>query len=175
MMATIFADASYCDQTGAAGWGAWFKRDDMISGEIIGGKVCMDVETNNSAELFAIAHALDACDRRGLFHAPCKTIMIQSDSRHALRLILRYVAHSRDAPHPDNSTLGSGIENIVAHGEAELAIGVIQDVCRRAQAVLLRHIHGHRAGGGRNWVNRQCDAIARRHMRSMREASHDAS
>lgn len=36
--------------------------------------------------------------------------------------------------------------------------------------LILRHVRGHKGGSGRNWVNNECDRIAKRYMRQALKA-----
>ncbi len=170
MMVTIFVDASFCGQTCAGGWGAWYKRDDMKRGATVGGELHLRPKSSNDAELYAIAHVLDLCDRRGVFGG-LDAMMIQSDSRDALRRVLRFVPKAVDHPHAGHgSTLGDVVGVKIGGEDTELALGVVQDIARKVHRIYLRHVPGHVNGGGRFWCNGACDNIAKGHMRRQRAA-----
>lgn len=47
------------------------------------------------------------------------------------------------------------------------ALAAIREAAQ-GRVLSMRHVKGHKEGDGRNWVNEQCDAEARRHMQAMR-------
>lgn len=49
------------------------------------------------------------------------------------------------------------------------SLAVIQDAAGN-RPIFLRHIKGHKSGTGRNWVNSQCDRVAKRHMVQLRQS-----
>ncbi|QIG73237.1 hypothetical protein EVC02_016 [Rhizobium phage RHph_N17] len=69
----------------------------------------------------------------------------------------------------------------IAHGGNIMPVGGASPVVRRmvdtiaetvqGMQVTLRHVKGHADPGqdGRSWVNNQCDAEAKRHMRALRK------
>lgn len=172
MMLTLFTDASHCSRTGAAGWGAWFKRRDMPQGHMLGGEIACIVQTSSEAEIHAIAQALDTLARRGWLHSPVDAVLLQSDSVRALQLILQCLPGTKESQHQHSSISTIITRNRLAATPIERgALFVIQDVLQHPQAIV-RHVKGHQQGEGRSWVNRQCDAIARKHMQTAR-AKHD--
>jgi ribonuclease HI len=85
---TVFADASFCAQTGAAGWGAWAKADGWLVGKTFGGQFKTQQATNNTAELGACANALHVV----LNHEAALgtgQVLLQSDNQRALTLLVR--------------------------------------------------------------------------------------
>lgn len=168
MILTIFADASFCDRTHAAGWGAWYKHGNMDAGVMFGGQVAETVTNASEAEIYAIAHALDTAARRGAMHLPVDAVMLQSDCLRALQLILKCVPNSQERRHK-HSRLDpiTGRERIEASVIERGALFIIQGVVERHKT-FVRHVKGHQQGEGRSWVNRQCDETARLCMRDAR-------
>mgnify|MGYP001806228300 CR=1 FL=1 len=168
MMLTLFTDASLCGQTCAAGYGAWAKRDDMKAGETFGGEIIERVTSSSEAELYAVAHALDLLHKKGLLHLPTKTVMVQSDSVRALQAILQCVPGASETRHRQSRLQGPLLPHRLKLNPIERgAIFIIQDALRHVRP-LVRHVKGHQQGDGRNWVNRECDRIARQHMGNAR-------
>lgn len=164
MLLTIFVDASYCQKTKVAGYGSWAKRRDWAIGRFGGGTVegCKDAA---EAELRAIAHALEAVEMA----ADVECIMIQSDCLRALHLIRILVPDAYasfqygTAPIPTAPIAPSNHERDSLHR--------IRDVGRR---IMLRHVKGHKEGDGRQWVNAQCDKVAKDWMRGARKKAQEA-
>lgn len=169
MMLTLFTDASYCSQTNAAGYGAWFKRDDMPAGETFGGEIFSGVSNSSEAELYAIAYALDRLGRRGFVQHPVKRVMVQSDSSRALQIVLKLIPNSVESRHASSklAPLTGGKDGIRATTIERGAAYIAQDVLKHVRT-LVRHVKGHQEGGGRSWVNRQCDGIAYEYMQLAR-------
>ena len=47
---TLFTDASWCPESGAAGWGAWYKCNGMARGEVVGGETGDDQRDTDEGE-----------------------------------------------------------------------------------------------------------------------------
>lgn len=168
-MITIFADASFCHRTSAAGWGAWAKGDGWDAGSTFGGELKTRCLNAGEAEIAAIANTLITLQRQELLH---DEIMLQSDCLRALQLIRQAVRvkgsvrpvvsnHKRGAPIPASNLIPSPLE--------KQALDVINLAVVECQTLLLRHVRGHKNGEGRQWVNRKCDEIARTHMERQRK------
>ncbi len=169
---TLFADASFCHQTGAGGWGAWAKRDDWPKGEFLGGPLECELRSSTSAELAGIACAVWHWHDVGRFSG-INSLMLQCDNTEALALLrirLRgaFVYGSgdkRDQQHlpnvrPSRLASLSTVEN-EALQVIESALGDMR--------VLLRHVKGHTGEDvGRSWVNEKCDQEAKRQMQTVR-------
>jgi ribonuclease HI len=160
---TIFADASVDARTGAAGWGAWIKADGIDSISHLGSlrEAITDV---SRAELYAIANAL-------VVARACKVlsghVLVESDCAHALAMLLKAFPGAIDNPAAGGLRVGPRRRGIPS--EAKPAIKIIRAIVAENRITLaVRHVRGHRPGDGRNWVNRACDKIARRHMRAAR-------
>lgn len=167
--ATVISDASLCQETGAAGWAAWMIADGMPS-TTRGAPIDIRCANSTEAELFAIAEAMRAAIHDG--YAPDGAeVLIQSDSTGALALVRKAVPDAIDRRH---ATHGAAV--VVTHKAPHSAIvertsNAIGRLVRRHRLTIhVRHVPGHTAGDGRQWVNRQCDAEAKRHMRAARAA-----
>jgi ribonuclease HI len=153
---TIFADASFHPKTRMAAWGAWIKADGR---EAIthGGAFSQQMDDATHAELAALANALTVAHAAGLLHGPA---LLQSDSLHALGMIMMTIAAARDYRHKKGLQVTMWRKAIprshmpmIRHMQRIQADGGIP--------LLLRHVKGHRPGGGRNRVNNLCDQIAK--------------
>lgn len=167
---TLFADASYHQRTGAAGWGAWIKADgqDPI---VAGGPMKRPFTQSNQAELAAIANALWHANDVGALKSG-DVIMVQSDCTHALHVLLWYVRGTSHRPIKDGVPIPATRIKI-AHREHE-CLAVINSLVKSCPMTLIvRHVRGHQKGEagkrGRGWVNREVDHIARRGMRAHRD------
>jgi ribonuclease HI len=167
MILTLFCDASHCSRTLCAGWGAWAKREEWERGRIFGGPLTSKPTNSTEAELAAIANALQQLAGSGDL-AGIKTLMIQSDSLAALAVVrsLPTAAWSRSDDRRDSSSAPAK-KRLSASDTASLSI--IREAAGR-RPLFLRHIKGHKSGTGRNWVNGQCDRVAKRHMVQLRQA-----
>ena len=167
MKATIISDASWCHHSGAGGWAAWAKADGSDSVIWSGSFDKRAPTTAGEAELFAIANALHQADASGMLEDGAQ-IMLQSDCVYALGCVLFWVKTAVESKHKDGATITRPrkpkfSDNVKA---ALTRIGVI--VSKRGFILSLRHVRGHTDGGGRQWVNRQCDLAARKAMRQAR-------
>ena len=142
----IFADASWCSQTRAGGWGVWLKTDLLDRAIVKGGPIKVDVPTPNVAELVAIANGLFVAKRLHLLR-PLDVVMIQSDCAEALAWIRGRVPTTAD--------------NRAVNG-----LSIAEEFSLRLQ---VRHVRGHQDGDGRQYVNRLCDQIAKAGMRRRRD------
>lgn len=164
---TIFSDAALCPRTGAAGWGAWMKGSARPS-VMRGGSMRLRLKSSTEAEAQAGANAFHAALHAGLITRGA-TVMWQSDSIHALKWLLSLYPMARDRPAKD------GLATTRPRKVSEAALlspgaNALHDFCQEHQLrVLVRHVKGHQEGPNRQWVNRQCDEIAGRHMRESRK------
>lgn len=163
-MITIFTDASHCPNTNAAGWGAWAKRDGWPQGIVIGGPIRTEVLNSGEAEIAAMANALSRLVKEDLLPVG-QTIMLQADSHRALQVVAGAIPEAKVHQHAD-SVPWTGTAICLSPLEKRAA-AVIKEMTA-GRTIYLRHVKGHRGGGGRNWVNRTCDQIAKTHMRKQR-------
>lgn len=164
---TLFADASYCAKTKAGGWGAWFKTDGMKEGVLIGGTFKTAMTNSSEAELAALANALTRLCNDGRL-VPVAELMVQSDSMRALQLIAHKLPGVIRRKHKDGLHVHDGV--LTPSPTEVAALGRIGLIRGEAEMLLVvRHVKGHSPWGGRSWVNRQCDEIAKRHMEMERK------
>lgn len=166
MMLTLFADASFCPRTGAAGWGSWAIKDGWPRGKCLGGPLRRKMTSSTTAELCGLASALwlhnkaNELDDVDLF-------MLQCDNVTALGYILGKLPKV-------------GVRRLKGVRQAQIthsyttnklcleALDAISSIVGDRQ-INLRHVKGHNGtGDGRSWVNTQCDEEARRHMLARR-------
>lgn len=161
-MLTLFVDASFSHQQGKAGWGAWAIHDSWDRGRTFGAKM-FGITNNTSAELIALGEAVRMLQERQWW--PRDVVMLQSDSHHALSALSANLPNTRTKNHRKDSVAFSNKSPTLLPKEEE-AIRVIKLATFGFQ-VYLRHIKGHTGvNKGRNWVNQQCDRIARQYMRA---------
>jgi ribonuclease HI len=168
MLLTLFCDASY--HAGAAGWGAWAKRHDWPSGIVFGGafKAETGIANCGEAELCAIANGLFYLRRHGHLDGITK-IMVQSDSAHALGMMLSRIPNCQHAEHKESGNLSTPkklrkLSEVCTKGlDVIFALTAGTELC-------VRHVRAHKKGEGRSWVNRQCDRIARKHRKLAEKA-----
>lgn len=164
-MVTLFADASYDDQHKAAGWGAWMIRTGGQS-QTAGGPFLGNIQSSYVAECWAICSAL----RHAVEHEVVRsgdTVMIQSDCKASLDGLLLLIPTAKDKPHRDGISLN--LPKKIGTVAAKVPLTeVAETVARLGLNLSLRHVKGHTAGGGRNWVNNAVDKIAKEHMKKVR-------
>ena len=165
---TMFADASVFADRKKSGWGFWIKGDNRDSMSA-GGPIEVFSPFSEVAELDAIANGLTCAEAAGYFRETDGIIMIQSDSAAALAIVKAIIgaavnSHAESAPIPNRK------KPLTAHqtDTVERIRGVIT---RHSLSVQVRHVRGHKAGGGRNWVNDLCDKLAKRGAFQTRKAA----
>ncbi len=157
---TLFVDASFCHRTHAAGYGAWAKKAAFEKGLIFGGPLPRGISNAGEAELGGIALALRfLLEQQHL--AGLDRLMVQSDSLRSLQLIARAVPRVRIAKHAEAAAVTKA-QLTPSAMEAKALVAIKARVDRLD--LLVRHVRGHKRGQQRQWVNRVCDAEARRHM-----------
>lgn len=162
---TIFADASFCPKTRAAGWGAWAKRDGWQAGRFFGGPLRREITNSTQAEVCAMASALWRLNQDALI-ADAHTFVIQCDNVAALAAIRR-LPNSGWTRSDDRRDADLAVRRGELAPIEQEAVEAIETIAQ-GRPIWLRHVKGHVSGTGRNWVNRQCDAEARRHMQAVR-------
>lgn len=148
MIVTIFADASFCHDTKAAGWGCWIKND--IRSVTYSGVFHVSLASSAEAELCALVNATHKAVVQG--HAPAGSFLVlESDCTRALDIIRGRLAHR-----------GSLVEKAARRKLFEL----LENNRLRFK---VKHVRGHQGGrNARSWVNETCDRLARTAMRSAR-------
>ena len=157
---TLFVDASFCHRTHAAGYGAWAKKAAFEKGLIFGGPLPRGITNAGEAELGGIALALRfLLEQQHL--ADLDRLMVQSDSLRSLQLISQTLPRARIANHADAAAVTKAqLAPSAMEAKALVAIKArVSDL-----DLLVGHVRGHKRGQQRQWVNRMCDAEARRHM-----------
>ena len=163
---TVFADASFHSETGAAGWGAWIKGNGMERGATQGGGIRVEVRGAIEAEVIALVNAMAFAAARDHMTAGM-TVLVQSDCLAALES-LRLVLDARDHPIAGGHSVNRA-KQLCKQLEGSSALDFVQALVSRLDvAVLVRHVRGHSKGPGRNWVNRHCDQLAKRGMADRR-------
>lgn len=162
MLLTLFADASFCPKTGAAGWGSWAMRDGWSKGKFLGGPLRRAMTTSNTAELCGLASALWKHDKDGDL-AGIQIFMLQCDNVVALGYIMSRLSNATARP-LDGVRQATIPRSFTRNKLCLEALAAIEQIVGDRR-VLLRHVKGHNGtDDGRSWVNTQCDAEARRHM-----------
>jgi len=163
-MLTLFADASHCNKTQAAGWGSWAIKDGWPRGQFNGGPIRRLVPNSTTAEICGLASALYAHHKAGDLE-DVGVFMLQCDNTAALRAIAGRVNRSGWSASKDSrdvQIIGGTKHTSRVSLEIE-ALNAIRDIVGDT-FVWLRHVKGHSNGTGRSWVNQQCDNEAKRHM-----------
>jgi ribonuclease HI len=146
--ATLLVDASWCPETGAAGYGYWIASD---RGKLGGGdSLQKKVSSSNVAEMQAIVNAIAIAIKRGFVHQG-ETALVQTDCQAAI--------------------LGLQGRRELNCEEAE-AQRIFREITRGSHFVL-RHVKGHTGRKeARFSANRHCDIRAREAMRKARSKIH---
>lgn len=165
-MITLFVDASHCPETMAAGWGAWAIQDSWKMGKLFSGRIHQEVLNSSEAEIYGVANAVRYLASRQMIRT--SSIMIQCDNLRALQLIMVAIPHAENRPHKNSANI-EGVPPLPSLAESK-AIEMLAKDLGHLKFVYVRHIKGHSAGTGRNWVNRKCDQLAGEQMRKVRQS-----
>lgn len=171
----IFADASWCQQTHAAGWGAWIKADGAQS-TTTGAALKGDIPSAHVAELMALANALHVAKATGMLTEGA-VVMLQSDCLNALSNIRRRLPGASNNRAPGGAVVGPTSQKRKLADGAKEPLEAIAAIGKEFKLrIQVRHVPGHREGDGRQYVNRLCDSIAKRGMKQrrseLRETAH---
>lgn len=167
---TLFVDSSWCPRTKVGGIGAWCKKGVWQKGHTFGGKLEQAVNGSTQAELLGIVQCMEFLDKYREFDN-ITYLMLQCDSLNALGLLVRYTEFN-EAP-----AKGSGVPVSKAHRlkpspEERTWLRRLDPILEKCEIKVVRHVRGHEEGSTtRSWVNEQCDAIAKGHMRKARAES----
>lgn len=149
MLVTIVSDASFCTDTGAAGYGIWIACD---RGKLkLGGRFKSRMKSSNEAEVCAIINGLHfAIRKRHLFAGD--SVVINTDCRAAIELLNR----SRD----------------FASKREQLALQTYTLLVKNYRLkVYLKHVKAHTGRkDNRSLSNKYCDETAKIHMKEARKA-----
>lgn len=155
--ATLIVDASHDPKVLAGGYGAWIRTEGWERGETFGGAV-IGALNSHECELQGIAHALEYVRKNFQF----ETLVLQCDNQRALGLLL-------SIPNTRRARVTAGGSSFQSQSYPSPYEKKALKVCADSRFTLwLRHVKGHSEGTGRNWVNEQCDRIAKQHMRRER-------
>lgn len=146
MLVTVIADASWCPDTGATGYGYWAVSE--RGRKYGGGAVRRPVLKSHVAEMMAAVNGIWKALAEGIAK-PGDTILVQTDCQSAI--------HSFE--NPDRRPK-----------EEQEVIGQLQRYKdEQSLTVMFRHVKGHTAGSTpREFVNNVCDKQAKDYMRKMR-------
>lgn len=168
---TIIADASFSSVGKSAGFGFWIKSGGL-AGYSLGGAFTTPMQSACAAEISALANALAVGRQRNLVRQG-QVVMLQSDSQHALGMILWKVAMSVDRP------IKGGLATPKArrpqpHLRSLPGLELIDQIARELELkILVRHVKGHTKGDdGRSRINILCDKLAKDGMKTARSAFH---
>lgn len=171
-MLTLFVDASWCPETHAAGWGAWAKRDDWQRGRTFGAPFKAAMRTIGDAEIAGIANALHQLAGWDAL-AGVRSVMVQCDCIQALETLVR-LGGAQVSNHADGARIWPRLKRgIYTRVEQAAALRIRELLGERT--LVVRHVRGHQAGGSRQWVNRECDRLAKRGMRDARARVREAA
>ena len=149
MWVTIIADASYCPETGKAGYGFWIAcQRGKLGGD---GVFHSNVENNIAAEMMAINNALHVGCKRGLVReGDC--VLLQTDCQPAIDAFnFRRVN--------------------ITQQEQSLSEWFKCFCIAKGLKVRLKHVKGHSTSNDARFVvNNICDRKARENMRKARDS-----
>ncbi len=168
---TLFVDSSLCPQSLAGGWGAWAIREDWRKGILFGGQFGRGTSPRSSreAELCGIANALAALMKLDCLDDVSR-ILVQCDCLQALEMIAGRLDRVTVSDHRDGHGIKPG--GMLA---SELELAALAAIEKAGKPLLVRHVYGHRKGENRQWVNRQCDTLAKTHMRQARASRREVA
>ena len=156
---TIFADASVNPRKKIAGIGAWAKGDDRDS--VTYGAPLEYTPGVTLCELKALRMMIEHLIEKGYLWPTDDYFMLQSDCLQALWIINKCNPSYRESKHPEGASIKTWNQRSKpSTGQTREArrIGELLENC----TVTLRHVKGHKEGGGRQWVNDTCDKLAKR-------------
>lgn len=158
---TLFVDASFCPDTGAAGFGSWAIRDGWLRGRMHSAplETRTPLLSSNAAEIAGIGMALWHHHLSGDL-AGLDSINIQCDNLAALGYIRRGITRSKRVGKQAFSDLGWKHDELIGR-----VISTIDKLLVDIPSVTLKHVKGHsRKDNGRSWVNHHCDRLAKSQM-----------
>lgn len=147
MRVTIIADASFCPDTHAAGYGFWIACDRGKRGG--SGAVKTRVANNIAAEMIALVNGLYTACRYGLV-AKHDEVLLQTDCLAAIDAF-------------------AGNRGRISQEEIELVQYLERLKTEQKLTIQFRHVKGHTDGSTpRLYINNMCDELARKSMRRAR-------
>ena len=149
MWVTIIADASYCPDTGKAGYGFWIASQRGKRGG--DGIIETDVENNIAAEMMALLNALHVARKAELI-LEHDSVLLQTDCQPAIDAF-------------------KGRRQSITQQEKDLVSWYTKFREEHSLHIRLKHVKGHTAReDARYVVNNICDKKARRNMRKARDS-----
>lgn len=165
--ATIISDASYDHRADVAAWAGWVRADGR-SARMFSAPIKRKIANSTQAEICAIANTLAAADAAGLIDDGME-VMLQSDCTVALGWVLKLVPGVTERRHADSVAVTKVRKQKGMIGIPTEAAAVIAKIAAaRGLIITVRHVRGHKAGDGRQYVNRLVDKAARKHVRTER-------
>jgi ribonuclease HI len=150
MLVTILTDASWCPDTGAAGYGYWIASG---RGKRPGGNVMKPAVNPCHAEMMAIANGLTVALKAELV-CDGDDVLIQTDSTNAIRALTSQELRYGDQFTLDMAAVRDYVTNLVARHKLRMEY---------------RHVKGHSPRPeARFKANNHCDERAKLHMRRAR-------
>ncbi|MBY3151347.1 hypothetical protein HFO56_02960 [Rhizobium laguerreae] len=160
-LVTLFCDVSFCPNTGAAGYGAWYRADDMEKGKFFGEAIPVSCRSSNDAEFWGLAMAMRHVSK--VLAEKVTTVVLQCDNIAALSWMREF--------HPNAAAVG---EHHLTHDippppktyprAMATAVGMVRAM-EPSVRVWLKHVKGHsKSKSARSWVNGKCDRLAREYM-----------
>lgn len=147
---TIIADASWCPNTHAGGYGFWIASDRGKQGG--SGAFRDTVVSSTAAEMMALINAL---------HHACKVNLVQEHDGVLMQTDCQDAIRYFEGKHP--------IYNPRREEEQKLVVYFNELLSKAGVSVSFRHVKGHTDGREpRLYINNKCDEFAKRAMRKMR-------
>lgn len=153
---TIFSDASVFHKKKLSGYGVWAKgdgRDPLI----LKGKIDPYEQSVTTCELIGLyAGLVNVC--KSYLENDDSYILLQSDSTQALGVIKTF-AMAKNHPHSTSAKV-----NHYRKAKSRLKKGALAINRLRIEYKIdlyIRHVRGHNPGGGRNYINRLLDNLAK--------------
>lgn len=142
MRSTVIVDASFCPETGAAGWASWVRVDGVSEAIKYAGRFKSRPENSTAAELQAAINGIWIAARHG-----ASVVLVQSDCMAVIHAI-RKETKGWVGPLWETALVENGLTSV---------------------SLTAKHVKGHTHNKDvRSWCNRWCDENAGLHMRKDR-------
>lgn len=161
MRLTLYTDASVHRLSGAAGWGAWAKKDSWLIPWRFGGALPAKTRDPNAAEVYAVeAAVMWLCGRQHL--SDVSEVALHLDSPAAL-VLFRDLAYGQFMPGASKHMQEQKAAKNLQAGGRVAAANVL--CCLDGRTLLLKHVRGHSGARSEHGIaNAECDRIAYEHM-----------
>ena len=150
MRVTIIADASFCPNTHAAGYGFWIASQRGKRGG--SGGIKTHVVNNIASEMMALINGLHKAQKWGLVQTGDQ-VLLQTDCQSAISAF-------------------EGRRNKISNQECELVQYMLKFIAAVGIQVTYKHVKGHTVGemskAPRHYINNQCDKWAYQAMLGVR-------